>query len=77
MINCREVARLVSESPHGRVSWWRIDVRAHWLLCRHCRRFARQMRALGLASGICRDALEPPGAAGEYETRVTRKLTGE
>lgn len=77
MTSCREVAGLVSEAPRGRVPWWRIDVYAHLLLCRHCRRFARQMRFLGLASRLCRDALEPKGADGEFEARVTRRLTGE
>jgi hypothetical protein len=76
MMNCRTVAARVAAGPSGRISWWRLDVRLHLLLCRHCRRFAHQMRQLGLASARCRETLEPGESGEEFEARVTRRLGG-
>jgi DNA-directed RNA polymerase specialized sigma24 family protein len=53
------------------------NVRVHVLLCRHCRRFARQMRQLGTVSRLCRDSLEPDASDGHFEKRVIRALTHE
>ena len=52
MPTCREVSRAVAA---GEVEvagvWRRIGIRLHLLLCRHCRRYAAQLRALGEAAG--------------------------
>ena len=74
MISCKKVATLVSEQSTGRLPWWRVDARFHLLMCRNCRRFARQMHQMGLGSAVCRDALEPEGDAGEFEARVLKQL---
>jgi len=47
MFNCRQIARLVSESmdrklPPGR----RLGVRFHLLMCRHCARFSKQLHLI-------------------------------
>jgi hypothetical protein len=55
---CREVAeaiasdRLEVSSPSRRFAIW-----MHLLLCGHCRRYARQMRAIGVAA---RDVFSDP-----------------
>lgn len=51
MPSCRQVARALSTgelegSPLSR----RLAVRLHLLLCQHCRRYARQIRAIGTAA---------------------------
>ena len=51
MMSCREVTRIVAsdqlaEAPRAR----RLGVRLHHLMCRHCRRYASQLRALGKAA---------------------------
>ena len=51
MIRCREVATLLStdqvaSQPVSR----RIAVRLHLMMCRHCRRFARQLTLLTQAA---------------------------
>ncbi len=74
MIRCKEVAALVSEQSTGRLPWWRVDARLHVPVCRNCRRFARQIRQIGLASSVCRDAFEPDGAPGDFEARVVKTL---
>ena len=48
MMTCREVARLIaSDGLEG--AWWgrRFGARLHLLMCRHCRRYAEQLRAIG------------------------------
>ncbi len=48
MMTCREVASLIaSDGLEG--AWWgrRLGVRLHLLMCRHCRRYAEQLRAIG------------------------------
>lgn len=51
MLSCREVSRAIAadaleEFPLGR----RLTVRLHLLMCRHCRRYAAQLRAIGRAT---------------------------
>lgn len=47
MIRCKEVATLLSTDQVGYQSVWRrIAVRLHLMMCRHCRRFARQLTLL-------------------------------
>ncbi|MGE0554082.1 MAG: anti-sigma factor [Gemmatimonadales bacterium] len=57
MLSCREVTRLVAgEERRGlRAS---LELRLHLFLCRHCRRYVGELRAIGAAarSLIRRDA---------------------
>ncbi len=47
---CQEVAREIASDELATASWRRrAAVRIHLLLCRHCRRYARQIRAIGSA----------------------------
>ena len=51
MLKCKEVARLLaSDELEGARLHRRLSVRAHLLMCRHCRRYAAQLRALGSAA---------------------------
>lgn len=50
-MRCRDVARAIAageleQVPLGR----RVAVRLHLLMCRHCRRYAAQIRAIGQAA---------------------------
>ncbi len=62
MLSCKEVARIVAsgaldEYTGGR----RFAVRLHLLMCRHCRRYARQLRAIAAAArGLWREESEDP-----------------
>ena len=47
MLTCKEVARLVTQDELGASRWQRIEVRMHLLMCRFCRRYRRQLRAIG------------------------------
>ncbi len=47
MKTCREISRLTSESRYRRLAAGeRLGLTLHRLLCRPCRRFARQMQML-------------------------------
>ncbi len=47
MMNCRQVARLYSDSLEYRLPLKdRIGIRFHVMLCRGCRNFGRQMKLL-------------------------------
>jgi hypothetical protein len=50
MRTCKEVHRLVAESMDRRVGFVeRIVMHAHLAICRHCRKFTRQMKFLRVA----------------------------
>jgi predicted anti-sigma-YlaC factor YlaD len=47
MIQCKEVAALLStDQLLSQSAWRRLAVRVHLMMCRHCRRFARQLALL-------------------------------
>lgn len=51
METCREVARAIATDALVSAPWpRRFAVRLHLLWCRHCRRYASQLRALGTAA---------------------------
>ncbi len=48
MMSCREVTGLVASDELAEARWARrLVVRLHLLMCRHCRRYARQLRDIG------------------------------
>ena len=48
MPNCKEVARLVASDGLARAAWLnRVLVRLHLVMCRPCRGYAAQLRAIG------------------------------
>jgi anti-sigma factor ChrR (cupin superfamily) len=64
MMSCREVARAVAAGELDALPLRRRAlVRLHLLLCRHCRRYAAQIRALGRAAReLCGEAPADPAA---------------
>lgn len=50
MLNCAQASRLVSDALDQPLTWkQRLALRLHLALCGACRRFAAQMRWLGVA----------------------------
>lgn len=48
MLSCREVTRKIATEELAEAGWReRMAVWMHLLICRFCRRYARQIRALG------------------------------
>ncbi len=51
MPNCEEVVRLIASDELADAVWAnRALVRLHLLMCRHCRGYAAQLRAIGTAA---------------------------
>ncbi len=51
MPNCKEVVRLIASDELADAVWSdRALVRLHLLMCRHCRGYAAQIRAIGAAA---------------------------
>ncbi|RMH22326.1 MAG: anti-sigma factor [Acidobacteria bacterium] len=50
-MNCRQVARMLASDDLAAAGWrTRLAVRLHLALCRHCRRYAAQLAAIGEAA---------------------------
>ena len=48
MLSCQEVTRAVSSGELEDAGWLRrLSARMHFLMCRHCRRYEGQIRAVG------------------------------
>lgn len=48
MYSCSEIVKwIASDEPQNEDFIRRLHIRMHVLLCRHCSRYARQLRALG------------------------------
>jgi hypothetical protein len=51
MLSCRDVTQRISGDDGASDGLWtRIQLRMHLLVCRHCRRYERQMRAITRAA---------------------------
>ena len=56
MLNCKEVIREVASDHFSAASpWERFRIRFHLLMCRHCRRYERQIRKILGAARSLRD----------------------
>ena len=57
MLSCKEIARLTaSDELAGARLRLRLAVRFHRMLCRACRRYASQIRSLGVWARKCAEA---------------------
>jgi len=61
MLTCRELTELVTDYLEGRMGWRdRLRFQAHLGMCRHCRRYVRQMKATIAAAGRLEPEPPPP-----------------
>jgi len=50
MLTCREVTRTIATDELASAGWrQRLSIRFHLLMCRHCRRYASQIKNIGVA----------------------------
>ena len=69
MMSCREVSEKASAHLDGELSArQRMGIRLHLAMCRHCRRFLRQLRATVHALGALRE--REPTATSDEEARL-------
>jgi len=75
MISCRQVYEKASDfidQPPG--PWMKIKLRLHLIICKHCRRYMRQ---LGMASHACAELAHPPLPDDEAIDRLITQLKSQ
>jgi hypothetical protein len=72
MLSCKEVTSSISSDRPERSGWWhRLEVRMHLLMCRYCRRYAAQIRAVNEAA---RELFESTAPDRETVTRLESSI---
>lgn len=73
MLTCKEITALVTDYAEGNLSFpERVRFVMHIGLCRHCRRYVRQMKAATRALGL----VSPPELPPELEQELLRRFEG-
>lgn len=76
MIRCREVARLLDTQQlevQGFLKMFQVPM--HLWMCRHCRRFERQIRQLRAAARSLLGSAQAGRPEGELEEKIPRRLS--
>ncbi len=74
MPTCKEVAKAIAQDELGTGPWRRgLALQLHLLMCRHCRRYAAQIRAIGgTVRSLVREQGEDPKALEQLERTILR-----
>lgn len=68
MMTCKEVSQTIASDELSAAGWrQRLAARLHLLMCRHCRRYARQMSQIGEAA---REVFSDPPSEPESRERL-------
>jgi anti-sigma factor ChrR (cupin superfamily) len=71
MLTCKEITDLVTEYAEGNLSLMdRIRFQLHIGMCRHCRRYVRQVKATAAALGL----LPPPEVPPDLELELLQRF---
>ena len=75
MLNCKDVTRKIASGEFREVGWReRLSVRFHLLLCRLCRRYAAQLRAIGAATrALCGPPAQDPSTLERLERQILER----
>ncbi len=78
MLSCKDVATAIASDGLACRGWrHRLQVRLHLLVCRHCRRYAAQIRALGAAArGLFAAEAADEVALERLESKVLDSISG-
>jgi hypothetical protein len=78
MQRCKEVTRLYASDDIRSAPWrTRLGVRIHLMLCRHCRRYVRELGRIGEAvRDLVKDTSEHAGRNDALARRVLRESGG-
>ncbi len=72
MTNCKDVTRNIASGEFREAGWReRLAVRFHLFLCRLCRRYEAQLRAIGIAT---RELCGPPAQDPSTLERLERQI---
>ena len=72
MLTCNDVAKAIGQDEWLTAPWQsRLALRVHLLMCRHCRRYAAQIRAIGTAArSLFREQCEDPTALERLQEKI-------
>ena len=78
MLACKDVTRLWATEEIRRAPLMRkLAVRIHLLMCRHCRRYLRELAAIGAAARSLANRLgNTDGSSADLERRVIAAVRG-
>jgi hypothetical protein len=78
MLSCQQVARMVSSGELEDAGWLRrLSARMHFLMCRHCRRYDAQIRAVGsMAQRGYGSESDDPEILQRLEGDILSRITG-
>ncbi|MDA2937363.1 hypothetical protein MYX75_03760 [Acidobacteria bacterium AH-259-A15] len=78
MLSCREVTRKIASDELADANWsQRIALRLHLLMCRHCRRYAAQLHAIGAAArNLLRQSSEDLDTLKRLERQILENSLG-
>jgi hypothetical protein len=72
MLRCKQVAMMVARDELADAGpWLRLRIRLHLMMCRHCARYAAQIRAIGTKA---RERFHPPEEPTDVEDLQKRIL---
>jgi hypothetical protein len=73
---CNEVSRAIATDELVAAGWRRkLSIKLHLLMCRHCRRYARQLKVIGTATQrmFGQDSLEP-GSRARLRSSILKRI---
>jgi len=78
MLCCKEVAAIVASDEMGDLSWLkRLELRMHLMMCRLCRRYETQIRAIGnIYREMWQSRREDPATLERLESRILEDAFG-
>ncbi len=78
MVSCKEVTRKIASDEFAEAGWKeRLAIRLHLLLCRHCRGYAAQLRAIGAAArNLLGSRTQDPSALERLERQILERSLG-
>ncbi len=76
MLTCKEVSRIIASDELAEAGLRRrLAVRFHLWMCRHCRRYATQIRQLGdMARGMFRGRSEDPETLARLQNQILEQI---
>lgn len=76
MPTCKEVSRSIAADELSAAGWrQRLSTQIHLLMCRHCRRYSRQLRAIGEAARhVLSDTPPEPGRHERLRSSILEQI---
>jgi anti-sigma factor ChrR (cupin superfamily) len=77
MPTCKEVSRSIASDELSAAGWrQRLSTQIHLLMCRHCRRYSHQIRAIGEAArGILSDTTPDSGSRERLRSSILDQIS--